>query len=117
MEKTTKDRALMQALAPKESRQLPSNFPYLTMRRIKEEQRLEERRQHLFAIISITVVSLVGIAALLFFVGEVLWHSMASIFNQPDALALVLPTLFCLVFFALANHWLYRQYHVQSFSE
>ena len=117
MEKTTKDRALMQALAPKESRQLPSNFPYLTMRRIKEKQRLEEKRQHMFAIISIIVVSLAGIAALMYFIGDVLWRSIASIFRQPDALALVLPTLFCLLFFALVNHWLYRQYHVQSFSE
>ena len=100
----------MQALAPKEPRQLPSNFPYLTMRRIKEEQRLEERRQRLFAIISVIAVSFAGIAALLFFIGDSLWHSIASIFNQPNALALVLPTLFCQVFFALINHWLARQY-------
>ena len=111
MEKTTKDRALMQALAPKEPSQLPSNFPYLTMRRIQEEQRLEERRQKRLAVVSIIVVTLAGIAALLYFTGDVLWHSMASIFRQPDALALVLPTLFCLVFFALVNHWLSRQYH------
>ena len=101
----------MQALAPKESRQLPSNFPYLTMRRIQEEQRLEERRQKRLAVVSIIVVTLAGIAALLYFIGDVLWHSMTSIFRQPDALALVLPTLFCLVFFALVNHWLSRQYH------
>lgn len=111
MEQTTKDRALMQALAPKESRLLPSNFPYLTMRRIQEEQRLEERRQKRLAVVLIIVVTLAGIAALLYFIGDVLWHSMASIFRQPDALALVLPTLFCLVFFALVNHWLSRQYH------
>jgi type VI protein secretion system component VasF len=111
MEKTTKDRALMQALVPKEPKQLPSNFPYLTMRRIKEEERMEERRQKRLAIISIIVVALAGIAALLFFIGGVLWHSISSLFRQPDALALVLPTLFCLVFFALVNHWLSRQYH------
>ena len=110
MEQTTKDRALKQALAPKEARQLPSNFPFLTMRRIKEEQRQEEQRQHLFAVISIIVVSLVGISALLFFVGGALWNSLASICQQPDAFALVLPTLFCLLFFALVNHWLSRHY-------
>ena len=117
MEKTTKDRALMQALAPKEMRRLPSNFPYLTMRRIQEEQRLEERRQKRFAILSIIVVSLTGIAALLYFIGDLLWHSIASIFKQPDAFALVLPTLFCLAFFALANHWLSRQYHTGGISK
>ena len=110
MEQTTKDRALMQALAPKETRRLPSNFPYLTMRRIQEEQRLEERRQHIFAIVSIMVVSLAGISALLFFIGDAIWNSIASIFKQRDAFALVLPTLFCMVFFALLNHWLSRQY-------
>ena len=114
MKQTTKDRALMQALAPKEPRQLPSNFSYLTMRRIKEEQRLEEHRQHLFAIVSIIAVSLAGIAALLFFIGDVLWKSLVNIFHQPDALVLVLPTLFCLLFFALVNHWLSRQYQAHQ---
>ena len=54
----------MKALAPKEPRQLPSNFPYLTMRRIKEQQRMEERRQHLMAIVTTIAVALAGIAAL-----------------------------------------------------
>jgi hypothetical protein len=110
MEQTTKDRALMQALAPKEPRKLPSNFPYLTLRRIKEEQRQEERRQHRMAIVTTIVVSLAGIAALLYLVGDVLWHSFVSICSQPDAFVLVWPTLFCLVFFALVNHWLSRLY-------
>ena len=110
MEQTTKDRALMQALAPKEPRQLPSNFPYLTLRRIKEEQRLEERRQHKIAIMTTIVVSLVGIAALLYLVGDVLWKSFVSVCSQPDSFVLVWPTLFCLMFFALVNHWLSRQY-------
>ncbi len=110
MEQTIKDRALKQALAPQEPRKLPSYFPYLTMLRIKEEQRLEERRQHIFAIVSIMVVSLAGISALLFFIGDAIWHSITGIFKQQDAFALVLPTLFCLVFFALLNHWLSRQY-------
>lgn len=110
MEQTTKDRALMKALAPKEPRQLPSNFPYLTIRRIKEEQRLEERRQHRMAIVTTIIVSLAGIAALLYLIGDVLWESLVSVCNQPDAFVLVWPTLFCLIFFALVNHWLSRQY-------
>ena len=110
MEQTTKDRALMKALAPKEPRQLPSNFPYLTIHRIKEEQRQEERRQHKIAIMTTIVVSLVGIAALLYLIGDVLWHSLVNICNQPDAFVLVWPTLFCLIFLALVNPWLSRQY-------
>lgn len=110
MEQTIKDRALKKALAPEEPRQLPSNFPYLTLRRIREEQRQEERRQHKMAIVTTIMVSLAGIAALLYLVGDVLWKSLVSICNQPDAFVLVWPTLFCLVFFALVNHWLSHQY-------
>lgn len=110
MEETIKDRALKKALAPEEPRHLPSNFPYLTLRRIKEEQRQEERSQHRIAIITTILVSLAGIAALLYMVGDVLWKSLDSICNQPDAFVLVCPTLFCLTFFALVNHWLSRQY-------
>lgn len=110
MEQTAKDRALIKALTPETPRQLPSNFPYLTMRRIQEEQRLEEGRQHKMAIVTTILVSLTGGAALLFFVGGALWHSLVSIFKQPDAFALVGPTLFCLLFFALVNHWLSKHF-------
>jgi uncharacterized membrane protein len=106
MEQTTNDRALIQALTPKESRKLPSNFPYLTMRRIKEKQRMEERRQHVIAIVTIVAVSLAGISTFLFLFWDQLCHSLTTLCSQPDAFVLVLPTLFCLAFFALLNHWL-----------
>lgn len=110
MEQTAKDRALMKALTPETPRQLPSNFPYVTMRRIKAEQRLQESRQRKIAIVTTILVSLAGMAALLFFIGGTLWHSFVCIFKQPDAFALVGPTLFCLLFFALANHWLSKYF-------
>lgn len=106
MEQTTNDRALIQALTPKESRKLPSNFPYLTMRRIKEKQRMEERRQHVIAIVTIVAVSLAGISTFLFLFWDQLCLSLTTLCSQPDAFVLVLPTLFCLAFFALLNHWL-----------
>ena len=62
------------------------------------------------AIVTTIMVSLAGIVALLYLVGDVLWKSLVSICNQPDAFVLVWPTLFCLVFFALVNHWLSHQY-------
>ena len=110
MEQTAKDRALMKALAPETPRQLPSNFPYVTMRRIQAEQRLEESRQKKMAIVTTILVSLVGGAALLYFVGGTLWHTLLRIFEQPDAFALIGPTLFCLLFFALVNHWLSKHF-------
>ena len=117
MEQTAKDRALMKALAPEEPRKLPSNFPYLTIRRIKEEQRLEERRLHVIAIVTTIAVSLAGIVAILFFIGDALWHSLVSVCSQSEAFALVLPTLFCLLFFALANHWLSRRHQAMTPAE
>lgn len=114
MEQTTKDRALMKALAQKEPRQLPSNFAYVTMRRIKEEQCAEERRQHKLAIITVIAVTLVGVATLLYLLGDVIWQSLVSISLKPDGFALVLPTLFCLVFFALLNHWLSRHHYTRG---
>lgn len=107
----------MKALAPEEPRKLPSNFPYLTMRRIKEEQRLEERRLHVIAIVTTIAVSLAGIVAILFFIGDALWHSLVSVCSRSEAFALVLPTLFCLLFFALANHWLSRRMHGENSSQ
>ena len=107
----------MKALAPEEPRKLPSNFPYLTMRRIKEEQRLEERRQHVIAIVTTIAVSFAGIIAILFFISDALWHSLVSVCSQSEAFALVLPTLFCLFFFALVNHWLSRRMHGENSSQ
>ena len=104
----------MKALTPETPRQLPSNFPYLTMRRIKEEQRLEESRQHKMAIVTTILVSLAGGGALLFFVGGTLWHSLIRIFEQPDAFVLVVPTLFCLLFFALVNHLLSKHFAMMN---
>ena len=104
----------MKALTPETPRQLPSNFPYLTMRRIKEEQRLEESRQHKMAIVTTILVSLAGGAALLYFVGGALWHSLIRIFEQPDAFVLVVPTLFCLLFFALVNHLLSKHFAMMN---
>ena len=114
MEQTAKDRALMKALAPETPRQLPSNFPYLTMRRIQAEQHLQESRQHKMAIVITILVSLAGGAALLFFVGGTLWYSFVSLFKQPDAFVLVVPTLFCLLFFALVNHLLSKHFAMMN---
>ena len=102
----------MKALAQKEPRQLPSNFAYVTMRRIKEEQREEERRQRQMAIITVTAVVLVGVATLLYLLGDVIWQSLVSISLKPDGFALVVPTMFCLIFFTVVNHWLSRHHTV-----
>jgi len=117
MNTTDKPQALRQALAPMEPRHLPSNFAYTTLRRIRLEQRVRERRQHIVAIGVIIAVSLFGIGLLVYAFGTTLWQSLTAMltsielcFRQPGALSLVLLTLFCLVFFTLLNHWLSRHY-------
>ena len=110
MNTTDKPQALRQALAPMEPKHLPSNFAYTTLRRIRREQRERERWQHIVAIGVIIAVSLLGIGLLVFAFGRILWQSLAEMCRQPNAFSLVLPTLFCLTFFALLNHWLSRHY-------
>ena len=110
MNTTDKPQALRQALAPMEPKHLPSNFAYTTLRRIRHEQRERERWQHIVAIGVIIAVSLLGIGLLVFAFGRILWQSLAEMCRQPNAFSLVLPTLFCLTFFALLNHWLSRHY-------
>ena len=110
MNTTDKPQALRQALAPMEPMRLSSNFAYTTLRRIRREQRERERRQHVVAIVVVIAVSLFGIGLLVYAFGRILWQSLVKMFYQPEALSLVLPTLFCLTFFALLNHWLSRHY-------
>ena len=110
MNKTDKPQALRQALAPMEPRHLPSNFAYTTLRRIRLEQQERERRQHIVAIVVVIAVSLLGIGLLVYAFGTLLWQSLVAMLRQPNALSLVLPTLFCLTFFALLNHWLSQHY-------
>ena len=105
-----RNNALRQALAPMEQKSLPSNFAYTTLRRIHQEQREKERQQHIVAIAVVVAVSLLGIGLLVYAFGAVLWQSLAATLRQPGALSSVLPTLFCLTFFALLNHWLSRRY-------
>ena len=110
MNTTDKPQALRQALAPMEPRHLPSNFAYTTLRRIRLEQRESERRQNIVAIGVIIAVSLLGIGLLVYAFGRILWQALVKMCYQPEALSLVLPTLFCLTFFALLNHWLSQHY-------
>ena len=93
-----------------EQKSLPSNFAYTTLRRIRQEQRERDRRQHIVAIAVVVAVSLLGIGLLVYAFGAVFWQSLVAMLRQPGALSSVLPTLFCLTFFALLNHWLSRRY-------
>ena len=93
-----------------EPKHLPSNFAYTTLRRIRHEQQERERWQHIVAIGVIIAVSLLGIGLLVYAFGRILWQSLAEMCRQPNAFSLVLPTLFCLTFFALLNHWLSQHY-------
>lgn len=110
MERTVNNNALHQALAPSQQQHLPSNFAYMTMRRIRLEQQKSERRQRIAAFVVVACFSLLGIGLLVYAFGSVLWKSLVAAFSRPDAFVLVLPTLFCLTFFALLNHWLARHY-------
>ena len=111
---STSPSALRQALTPTESRHLPSNFAFTTMRRIRREQVEAERRERIFAFVTIVAVSVLGIAVFGYFFGLKIWQSFRATFINPDTAILILSTLFCLTFFALLNHWLAKR-HPKTF--
>lgn len=110
MEQLIESRALRQALAARERPSLPSNFAYTTMRRIRLEREKSERRQRIVAFLTVASVVVLGIGGLVYMFGQAIWQSMVAISKRPEDLSLALPTLFCLAFFALLNHWLARHY-------
>ena len=110
MEQHIESRALRQALAARERPSLPSNFAYTTMRRIRLEREKSERRQRIVAVCCVLAVTILGIGGLVYMFGQAIWQSMVAISKRPEDLSLALPTLFCLAFFALFNHWLAQHY-------
>ena len=108
--------ALRQALTPTEPRRLPTNFAYTTMRRIHREQVEAERRERIIALVTIAVVSVLGIAVFGYFFGLKIWQSFRTTYIQSDTAILILSTLFCLTFFALLNHWLAKR-QARTFSK
>ena len=110
MERTINNKVLLRALEPKERPSLPSNFAYTTMRRIRLERQKSEQRQRIVAVCCVMAVTILGIGGLFYMFGATIWQSMVTISKRPEDLSLALPTLFCLAFFALLNHWLARHY-------
>ena len=80
------------------------------MRRIRLERQKSERRQRIVAFLTVASVVVLGIGGLVYMFGATIWQSMVTISKRPEDLSLALPTLFCLAFFALLNHWLARHY-------
>lgn len=80
------------------------------MRRIRLEREKSERRQRIVAFLTVASVVVLGIGGLVYMFGQAIWQSMVAISKRPEDLSLALPTLFCLAFFALLNHWLARHY-------
>ena len=110
MEQHIESRALRQALAARERPSLPSNFAYTTMRQIRLKREKSERRQRIVAFLTVASVVVLGIGGLVYMFGQAIWQSMVALSKRPEGLSLALPTLFCLAFFALFNHWLAQHY-------
>ena len=110
MERTINNKVLLRALEPQERRSLPSNFAYTTMRWIRLEREKSERRQRIVAFLTVASVVVLGIGGLVYMFGQAIWQSMVALSKRPEDLSLALPTLFCLAFFALLNHWLAQHY-------
>lgn len=110
METNRKDSALRRALTPEEPLQLPSNFAYLTLRRIERERQARERRERLVAIVTIAASLLLGLAAIGYFYGGALLDAFLAVARQPEPFSLIPAVVFCSLFFALLNHYLRRHF-------
>ncbi len=59
-------------------------------------------------------VSVMGIGALVYYIGAELRKLLSTILLSPSLPAFVLPALFCCTFFAILNHWLAHKYEVEE---
>lgn len=105
-----RDSALRQALTPKEPLKLPSNFAHTTLRRIERERLERERRECVFALVTVAACLLLGLAAIGFFYGAVLLTAFQTMSRQSESFTFIPAIAFCFLFFALLNHYLRRRY-------
>lgn len=106
------DKALREVLHQQSEQQmhLPSNFAYNTMRRIEREQQAQEKRERLYAIITIVACCMLGICTMAYFYGETIIGSLSSMVQQNEGLGTLPGMTFCLLFFALLNAYLRRRF-------
>ena len=104
------DNALRQALTPTEPLKLPSNFAHVTLRRIERERKARERREQIFAIITVAASLLLGLAVIGYYYGATLLAALQTMFRQSESFGLIPAIAFCCLFFALLNHYLRRWY-------
>lgn len=105
-----KDNALRQALTPTEPLKLPSNFAHVTLRRIERERKARERREQIFALVTVAASLLLGLAVIGYFYGTTLLAAFQAMFSQSESFGLIPAIAFCCLFFALLNHYLRRRY-------
>lgn len=114
MKTDNKDTALRRAIGIiEEERQfkLPSNFAYMTMKRIEAEKRRKARRYRIFSVVSTAAVSIAGIVVVAVLYGKEIALGIAGAFvNQPEFSGLI-PMLICLIFFATLNTILQKHFH------
>ena len=106
------DKALREVLHQQSEQQmhLPSNFAYNTMRRIEREQLAQEKRERIYAIITIVTCCVLGIGTMAYFYGETIISSLSSMIQQNEGLGMLPGMTFCLLFFALLNSWLRKRF-------
>ena len=105
-----KSNALRQALTPTEPLKLPSNFAYVTLRRIERERIARERRERVIALFTVAACLLLGLAAIGYFYGAALLAAFQTMTHQSESFGLIPAIAFCFLFFALLNHYLRRRY-------
>lgn len=114
MKTGNKDTALRRAIGTiEEERQfkLPSNFAYMTMRRIEAEKRRKELRYRIITLLSTASVTIAGIITVALSCGKDIIRDFANVFDRQLSFSGMVPMLICLVFFASLNTILQKHFH------
>ena len=114
MEDSNKDAALRRAIRnmTDETRtNLPSNFAFTTMQRIRAERRRAERRHRIIAIISLTMMCAAGSGTFLWLCADSIISMLHRVAESPASLSSAITTTVCLTFFSVLNAILRKRFN------
>ncbi len=112
-----KDTALRQAIGGLENDMqttLPSNFAFTTMRRIEAERQRAARRNRLSAVISLTMICLIGLGTFVWLCADKLVAQFHLMAESHTGTSLIANTMICLTFFSVLNAILRKHFKQQE---
>lgn len=117
MKEVTTDKGLRKAISRRAQVQLPSNFGYRTMRRIREAEYLREKRREKRIFIAWAITVSLMITGCFGYLGWIyseqmlqLWQSLKDTAPNKQHVLFCLPTMVSLLLLWVFNRWLKKQF-------